>query len=90
MLILVVVLLKFNELNASIGSHMYEYYLNPKQNLAFDYDGYHDRVVGQKKIINLDKRVFKYYADKYVDTQLETIGKPKVNLQWIYNLVQMI
>ena len=49
MLILVVVLLKINELNASIGSHMYEYYLNPKQNLAFDYDGYHDRVVGQKK-----------------------------------------
>ena len=44
----------------------------------------------RKKIINLDKRVFKYYADKYVDTQLETIGKPKVNLQWIYNLVQMI
>ncbi|MBM7617399.1 hypothetical protein JOC36_000956 [Weissella uvarum] len=68
------------------------------ENNRLHYDSYTDEDTGEdydkkpQNFANLykkDQKDFKKYMRQYFDIQLESIDKPIINLQWIYNIVQM-
>ncbi|MBM7617400.1 hypothetical protein JOC36_000957 [Weissella uvarum] len=68
------------------------YLLDDDNKLKFDFYNENDNAIKPhnfKSIYKEDTKIFKKYVTQYFDIQLELIGKPIINLQWLYNIVQM-